>query len=987
MADGIAAARDADILFVAAAGNGAGDNDWEPYYPSGYQFENVVAVASTDHNDELSSFSNYGLTSVDLAAPGSEILSTAIQFEDVFYEDFQGVEPPSVGNQVTLEGPANHWGTAVDEFGNKVARSDWEHTLPYTANSDGAIVTTPIDARNLRGLRLRPTVRFDIGAGDMFTIDVWDGTQWITLLTDEGMSPSYPYYVYTVLDLSAYRNEELRVRFRWASDAEDNDHIGLDVSVIQIAAITSDYTDAYDSSSGTSMAAPHVAGAAALLLSAFPDACMKELKARLIWTGDVLSGLEDKTLSGRRLNALGALSDPPGPFLAHPNGGEAWPLGSTRAVSWASFDCTVQTVDIHLLKGGSSFRTLALGVPDIGQYFCKIPRDLPPGNDYRIQVVLGDQILESAGDFYLFAPPTFHVDAANTDGPWDGSEDYPFQHIQDAIDAFQEGQHILVEPGVYRERLHIDRAVSIRGTDLASRPVIDAEGEGKPVYVNLSTEDIEVTLSRLELINSGDEYTDGVLDAGLVVQASADSLVSIDACVIRDNEWNGIITFGPGPTVITNSIVAGEVFVSSGSDVLLAQNTIISRHTVGVSAHSQAARLECVNNIISGLSSSAEQTIEYNNCFTWYSPPSQLGAGSFVADPAFVDPEGMNYHLAPESLCIGAGDAVILARLGAVDVDGDPRVVGCHVDIGADEYAEMLDCDANGEFDDCQEDTDQDGLIDACDNCPTVSNEYQDDMDSDGIGDVCDNCMYVTNENQLDSDGDGIGNACDNCPAVSNAEQADRDGDGVGDLCDGCPDDWWKASPGDCGCSEWDYDWDGDGVSDCIDNCVDTANADQLDGDGDGIGDACDPTALIANAGEDQLVLVADLDLDAARVTPVTLDATGSSGDIVLYEWFEGDELLATGEIVQLYLGPGVHVIILSVTDKWGQTAKDTVFVEVTAETSGDGDPNDVGDRDALRTGVSLFYGVPLCPLTATAMMLVSVVGLTVSKRGKRPRG
>ena len=66
-------------VFVAAAGNDALNNDLFPHYPSSYTptpDDNIIAVASTDRNDNLSSFSNTGLASVDLAAPGSDILST-----------------------------------------------------------------------------------------------------------------------------------------------------------------------------------------------------------------------------------------------------------------------------------------------------------------------------------------------------------------------------------------------------------------------------------------------------------------------------------------------------------------------------------------------------------------------------------------------------------------------------------------------------------------------------------------------------------------------------------------------------------------------------------------------------------------------------------------------------------------------------------------------------------------------------------------------
>jgi subtilase family protein/HYDIN/CFA65/VesB family protein/fervidolysin-like protein len=76
MRQAIADAAAANILFVAAAGNSGTDNDSSPHYPSNYEEENVVSVAATDHNDELASFSSYGATTVDLAAPGVDILST-----------------------------------------------------------------------------------------------------------------------------------------------------------------------------------------------------------------------------------------------------------------------------------------------------------------------------------------------------------------------------------------------------------------------------------------------------------------------------------------------------------------------------------------------------------------------------------------------------------------------------------------------------------------------------------------------------------------------------------------------------------------------------------------------------------------------------------------------------------------------------------------------------------------------------------------------
>lgn len=117
-------------------------------------------------------------------------------------------------------------------------------------------------------------------------------------------------------------------------------------------------------------------------------------------------------------------------------------------------------------------------------------------------------------------------------------------------------------------------------------------------------------------------------------------------------------------------------------------------------------------------------------------------------------------------------------------------------------------------------DSDGDGVEDASDNCPNVSNANQTDTDGDGTGDACD-----STPNGPDADGDGVPDATDNCPNVSNPGQIDNDGDGQGDPCDLTPN-----GP----------DQDEDGVPNSTDNCIATSNPDQADTDNDGIGNACD---------------------------------------------------------------------------------------------------------------------------------------------------
>lgn len=89
--DAISLAKDAGILFVAAAGN-EGVNT--PSYPAGYDLTNIISVAATDQDDELAPFSNYGAAWVDVGAPGVNTYSTLPG--DYGYKDGTSMAAPHV---------------------------------------------------------------------------------------------------------------------------------------------------------------------------------------------------------------------------------------------------------------------------------------------------------------------------------------------------------------------------------------------------------------------------------------------------------------------------------------------------------------------------------------------------------------------------------------------------------------------------------------------------------------------------------------------------------------------------------------------------------------------------------------------------------------------------------------------------------------------------------------------------------------------------
>lgn len=69
---------ESDMLFVAAAGNTGDNNNLEPIYPASLKLDNLISVTFIDSAGDLTGLSNYGLDTVDIAAPGEDILSTIV---------------------------------------------------------------------------------------------------------------------------------------------------------------------------------------------------------------------------------------------------------------------------------------------------------------------------------------------------------------------------------------------------------------------------------------------------------------------------------------------------------------------------------------------------------------------------------------------------------------------------------------------------------------------------------------------------------------------------------------------------------------------------------------------------------------------------------------------------------------------------------------------------------------------------------------------
>lgn len=90
--DSIERAQQKGKLFVAASGNESRNNDVSPGYPASYDLDNIISVAAVDRTGNLAQFSNYGEISVDVGAPGVEVMSSIVGGQ---YKEYRGTSMAS----------------------------------------------------------------------------------------------------------------------------------------------------------------------------------------------------------------------------------------------------------------------------------------------------------------------------------------------------------------------------------------------------------------------------------------------------------------------------------------------------------------------------------------------------------------------------------------------------------------------------------------------------------------------------------------------------------------------------------------------------------------------------------------------------------------------------------------------------------------------------------------------------------------------------
>jgi subtilisin family serine protease len=304
-------------VVVCAASNESRDNDSTPSYPSGYDSPNIIAVAATDHNDNLASFSNYGVTSVDLAAPGVSIYSSIPIFSygtpvTLYSEDFNSASGklPLLGWD--RGGISSTWAITTNTGTNGNNSLEDSPKRDYRNNSDNwAGYMTPFTSVKDNLYTLFFTWKGELETNyDYFDIKysidgiTWDWIDFRTGSTNGQFISDSTDEITAAADLfnSFYFGFGIDSDVSITYDGVYIDSVSLTRKTISIQSYTYTYY------SGTSMAAPHVSGVAGLIKALNPALSNLEIKDAILNNVDVISSLTGKVLTGGRLNAYNALS-------------------------------------------------------------------------------------------------------------------------------------------------------------------------------------------------------------------------------------------------------------------------------------------------------------------------------------------------------------------------------------------------------------------------------------------------------------------------------------------------------------------------------------------------------------------------------------------------------------------------------------------------------------------------------------------------------
>ncbi len=369
--------------------------------------------------------------------------------------------------------------------------------------------------------------------------------------------PFFPAEYDNVIAVAATDSSDKRAQF-------SNYGFQVDVAAPGVNILSTFLNNSYKKANGTSMSCPHVAGLTALILSKIPNLNPMEIRTILHSSTDTIN--TDKYVRFGRINAYTALQKT-APVIVNID----TPKVNTEVKG---------IIEIIGTAKGEQFQqyTVEYGKGIAPDSWVLIKNsDIPVDNNklglwdttivnegvYTIRVILNnndttyiDKTWVMVNNFHN----TIFTDDENTEGPWDGTEEFPYQYIQEAVDDAGTGDTVYISTGLYSEDIMVYTQIDIVGEE-KEKTIIESS---KICCITIFADGVNVSrltlISRgycLEIFSNNNTIKDNIIKSFLMPHISLGIVIQPFLFYVGYARGDGIINFAP--TIHGNTITGNEI--------------------------------------------------------------------------------------------------------------------------------------------------------------------------------------------------------------------------------------------------------------------------------------------------------------------------------------------------------------------------------------------------------------------------------------------
>jgi subtilisin family serine protease len=308
--DSITAALGADVVVVVAAGNDGVNNDGgsAPTYPCNFTQANIVCVAALDQSFQLATFSNYGSASVDVGAPGTNIVSTWTGTNSTISDTLNS---GWFGSSTT--GGGWSYSTTVLTSGDSclVDPGNYPYGIYNNRTDDRAFKAFNVPAGNVAKLQFAFSA--NVANGDHLRVAYNTGTSLVdpfsgtgVVIADATNLATFPSLIPASLDVTGCMGSICSIGFQLVSGSAPTDR-GVVIAGFSINTLALN-TTSYNTENGTSMATPEVAGLATMLRAYHPQYTYADVVSAIKAGGRPVASLLGKTTTGKAVDVMSSIA-------------------------------------------------------------------------------------------------------------------------------------------------------------------------------------------------------------------------------------------------------------------------------------------------------------------------------------------------------------------------------------------------------------------------------------------------------------------------------------------------------------------------------------------------------------------------------------------------------------------------------------------------------------------------------------------------------